>query len=417
VRLPASVGQDHEEVIGKALDEVMYLNKTFGVKVSDALDRDHSSVPPHQSAGHNDPALADSVDFVGSPAATNGVAKWAVKNGYTVYYDGSLGTTRASGHGPGNHIHIEFGSGPHSVRDPKAKQPAGLGRTSSGGALPSDGSLNGPAAAGPVKATPYGRRQTKKATAIVTRGGGSDELRVQARKEAIRHGIDPDVFERMIHQESNFTNPGENSSHAAGIAQFIPETAAAYGLKNRQDPKAALNASARMISSLLKQYGGSYEKALSAYNSGGPDHWKDASYAQGQTYHYVRRILGLDGENVAGGGAAPVVSGGSTPMGFGPPAAPGGSSGGGGTSTSAPAGSSDTSAAFAETPGLLTAPEDIANRQEILTQMLAMLQGGVVGADGELVLPSKKGSRAKGRRAPAPGLSQASKRAKARIKG
>jgi hypothetical protein len=418
VRLPASVGQDHEEVIGKALDEVMYLNKTFGVKVSDALDRDHSSVPPHQSAGHNNPALADSVDFVGTPDATNGVAKWAVKNGYTVYYDGSLGTTRASGHGPGNHIHIEFGSGPHSVRDPKAKQPREVGRTSSGGALPTDGSLNTATPDGPVKATPYGRRQTKKASAIVTHGGGSDHWRVQARKEAISHGIDPDVFERMIHQESNFTNPGDNSSGAAGMAQFIRSTAAAYGLKNRQDPKAALNASARMISSLLKQYGGSYEKALSAYNSGGPDHWKDASYAKGQTYHYVRRILGLDGENVAGGGAAPVISGGgSTPMGFGPPAAPGGSSSGGGTSRSAPAGTSDTSAGPASDTPLLTAPEDIANRQEVLTQMLAMLQGGTVGADGELVLPSKKGSRAKGRRAPAPGLSRASVKAKARIKG
>jgi hypothetical protein len=132
----------------------------------------------------------------------------------------------------------------------------------------------------------------------------------------------------------------------------------------------------------------------------------------------VRRILGLDGENVAGGGAAPVISGGgSTPMGFGPPAAPGGSSSGGGTSRSAPAGTSDTSAGPASDTPLLTAPEDIANRQEVLTQMLAMLQGGTVGADGELVLPSKKGSRAKGRRAPAPGLSRASVKAKARIKG
>ena len=39
------------------------------------------------------------------------VVKWAVKQGYTVYYDGRFGSTALAGHGPGNHAHVEFPHG------------------------------------------------------------------------------------------------------------------------------------------------------------------------------------------------------------------------------------------------------------------------------------------------------------------
>jgi hypothetical protein len=34
------------------------------------------------------------------------------------------------------------------------------------------------------------------------------------------------------------------------------------------------------------------ERALSAYNSGRPDAYKDPNFAHGQTYNYVRSIMG-----------------------------------------------------------------------------------------------------------------------------
>lgn len=43
---------------------------------------------------------------------------------------------------------------------------------------------------------------------------------------------------------------------------------------------------------LVRKYGGDYSKALSVYNSGQPNAYLDPAFAGGQTYRYVRSILG-----------------------------------------------------------------------------------------------------------------------------
>jgi hypothetical protein len=55
--------------------------------------------------------------------------------------------------------------------------------------------------------------------------------------------------------ESNF-NPYANSpAGAQGIAQFIPSTAAAYGLRDPFDPEEAMDAEAHLMSDLIHQFG------------------------------------------------------------------------------------------------------------------------------------------------------------------
>ncbi|MEN6621532.1 MAG: lytic transglycosylase domain-containing protein [Smithella sp.] len=113
---------------------------------------------------------------------------------------------------------------------------------------------------------------------------------------AITHGIDPYVFKAQIRQESGF-NPTiisyqDGKPCAYGIAQFIPSTGRMFGLNSQKDlfnPRKALRASARMMKGLLNKYG-TYERALSAYNSGYPNAYKDPSFAKGQTYNYVIAI-------------------------------------------------------------------------------------------------------------------------------
>lgn len=116
-------------------------------------------------------------------------------------------------------------------------------------------------------------------------------LRQAAAAAAQKYGVPVPVFLRQIQQESGFNPNARSSAGAQGIAQFIPSTAKAYGLSNPYDPLASLDAAARYDASLIHQYG-SVARALSAYNSGRPDAYKDPNFAGGQTYNYVRTILG-----------------------------------------------------------------------------------------------------------------------------
>jgi hypothetical protein len=117
-----------------------------------------------------------------------------------------------------------------------------------------------------------------------------------ARAAAKRHGIDPDVFVAQIRQESGFRTNVGSSAGAKGIAQFMPATAKQYGVNlNDGNPLDDLDGAARYDANLLKQAGGDYKRMLSGYNSGRLDAYKDPNFANGQTYNYVKSILGAAG--------------------------------------------------------------------------------------------------------------------------
>ena len=67
--------------------------------------------------------------------------------------------------------------------------------------------------------------------------------------------------------ESNFNPFAVSPAGAAGIAQFMPGTAAAYGLDDPFDAEAAIDAQAHLMSDLLEQFG-DVSLALAAYNAG-----------------------------------------------------------------------------------------------------------------------------------------------------
>lgn len=99
----------------------------------------------------------------------------------------------------------------------------------------------------------------------------------------------------MIQQESGFQEGVKSPAGAQDIAQFMPATAKAYGV-TLGDGKVTddLDGAARYLSDNLKKFG-SYAKALSVYNSGKPDAYKDPNFSGGQTYNYVKTILGAAG--------------------------------------------------------------------------------------------------------------------------
>nr|MBA2462722.1 lytic transglycosylase domain-containing protein [Actinomycetota bacterium] len=103
--------------------------------------------------------------------------------------------------------------------------------------------------------------------------------------------------------ESNFNPFAVSPAGARGVAQFMPATARAYGLKDAFDPAQAIDAQGRLMRDLMRRFA-SVPLALAAYNAG------PAAVARcmcippfPETRAYVARILGLLGG--AGDLAAP----------------------------------------------------------------------------------------------------------------
>src|SRR5690348_9337273 len=85
---------------------------------------------------------------------------------------------------------------------------------------------------------------------------------------AKRYGIDPQILRVLCYLESRFRLNAISPKGARGPMQFMPETAARYGLINPHDPKTATDAAARYFRELLSRFDGRIDLALAAYNAG-----------------------------------------------------------------------------------------------------------------------------------------------------
>jgi hypothetical protein len=110
---------------------------------------------------------------------------------------------------------------------------------------------------------------------------------------AARWDVSAALLSAQLMAESNFNPNAGSPAGAQGIAQFMPGTAAAYGLENPYDPEQAIDAQAHLMSDLLAQFG-SVELALAAYNAGpGAVSGCNCIPPYPETQAYVARILGL----------------------------------------------------------------------------------------------------------------------------
>jgi len=112
---------------------------------------------------------------------------------------------------------------------------------------------------------------------------------------AMKWNVSAALLAAQLYAESGFDPNARSPVGAQGIAQFMPATAASYGLDNPYDPAAAIDAQGHLMSDLLKQFG-SPSLALAAYNAGpgavAPCHCIPP-YAETQAY--VAKILALLG--------------------------------------------------------------------------------------------------------------------------
>ncbi|HEY2479965.1 MAG TPA: transglycosylase SLT domain-containing protein [Solirubrobacterales bacterium] len=112
---------------------------------------------------------------------------------------------------------------------------------------------------------------------------------------AAKWNVSAALLAAQLMAESNFNPFAVSPAGAEGIAQFMPGTAASYGLADPFDPVEAIDAQAHLMSDLIHQFG-SPELALAAYNAGpAPVEACNCVPAIPETSAYVARIMALLG--------------------------------------------------------------------------------------------------------------------------
>jgi soluble lytic murein transglycosylase-like protein len=119
-------------------------------------------------------------------------------------------------------------------------------------------------------------------------------------RAAQRWNVSATLLAAQLYAESNFNPFAVSRAGAQGIAQFMPGTAAALGLRDPFDAERAIDAQAHLMRDLLRRFP-AVPLALAAYNAG-PNAVAACGCvpANGETPGYVARILGL----MAGAGAS-----------------------------------------------------------------------------------------------------------------
>jgi soluble lytic murein transglycosylase-like protein len=108
-------------------------------------------------------------------------------------------------------------------------------------------------------------------------------------------GVSAGLLAAQLMAESGFDPNAVSPAGARGIAQFMPATAATYGLRDPFDARAAIDAQAHLMSDLVAQFG-SIPLALAAYNAGaGAVSACHCIPSYPETQAYVARILALMG--------------------------------------------------------------------------------------------------------------------------
>jgi Transglycosylase SLT domain/D-alanyl-D-alanine carboxypeptidase/Putative Flp pilus-assembly TadE/G-like len=164
--------------------------------------------------------------------------------------------------------------------------------------------------AGPPPCSPAGNSFRASEDDGMAAGGATMPSFVPARFQApllaaaTRWNVSAALLAAQLMAESNFNPFAVSPAGAQGIAQFMPGTAASYGLNDPFDPEAAIDAQAHLMSDLIRQFGDP-ELALAAYNAGpGAVEACRCASPYAETQAYVSRILALLG----GAGALAVPS-------------------------------------------------------------------------------------------------------------
>jgi hypothetical protein len=84
---------------------------------------------------------------------------------------------------------------------------------------------------------------------------------------AVANNIPPEILAGLIDTESSFNPSAVSRAGAQGLAQFMPPTAAEFGV-NVNDPMSSIDGAARYLKYLVDYFNGDMDLAIYAYNGG-----------------------------------------------------------------------------------------------------------------------------------------------------
>lgn len=131
----------------------------------------------------------------------------------------------------------------------------------------------------------YGRHR---AVCVFT---GHEELSPIISRVARRHRLDPHLLAALVEVESGTRPHRISPAGAMGPAQLIPSTARMLGVTDPFDPETGIDGGARYLRSMLTRFKNNEALALAGYNAGPGAVRGGRVPRNGETEHYVDRVL------------------------------------------------------------------------------------------------------------------------------
>jgi soluble lytic murein transglycosylase-like protein len=144
----------------------------------------------------------------------------------------------------------------------------------------------------PSSVSPTGVRSVRSAASTITID--SVPYKAEITSAAQKYGVDPALLAALVKQESNFNPRAQSGVGAKGLTQLMDATARGLGVTDAFDPTQSLDAGAKFLGGLLKQFHGNESLALAGYNAGPGAVQKYGGIPPYQeTQRYVPKVLGF----------------------------------------------------------------------------------------------------------------------------
>ncbi len=107
-------------------------------------------------------------------------------------------------------------------------------------------------------------------------------------------GVARELVRAVIEAESNWNVRAVSPAGAVGLMQLMPETAAAFGVRNRFDAAENIRGGVAYLAFLVERFDGDLRLVVAAYNAGhGRIGRAGLSYRNPETVSYAQRVAHL----------------------------------------------------------------------------------------------------------------------------